>query len=97
MTVYLLIGLSIGTVMSIVNITIQQEAPAVHRGRAAGAVTFFRSVGAVAGTSLSTSILFLLAPVRSAAGSGALLTGAAGVDAQTLDAWRMAFMAGFGT
>lgn len=97
MTVYLLIGLSIGTVMSIVNITIQQEAPAVHRGRAAGAVTFFRSVGAVAGTSLSTSILFLLAPVRSATGSGALLTGAAGVDAQTLDAWRMAFMAGFGT
>ncbi|MCB1406260.1 MAG: MFS transporter [Rhodobacteraceae bacterium] len=97
MAIYLIIGLSIGTVMTVVNITIQQEAPAVHRGRAAGAITFFRSVGAVAGTSLSSSVLFLLAPVRSGTGSGALLTGATGVDPQTLDAWRTAFMAGFGT
>lgn len=92
---YLVIGLSIGTVMSVVNTTIQQEAPDQHRGRAAGAVTFFRSIGAVAGTSLSTSILFLLAP--SDISAGAVLSGSMSLGPDALQAWRLAFMAGFGS
>ncbi len=97
MTTYSLIGLSIGTVMAVVNTTIQQEAPDQHRGRAAGAVTFFRSVGAVAGTSISTSILFMLAPIDAGSATGAIFSQTLSTDPQTLAAWRWAFSAGFST
>lgn len=90
------LGLSLGTVMVVVNTTIQQEAPDQHRGRAAGAVTFFRSVGAVVGTSLSSSILFLLAPIDRSVGAGAILSGSHSLDPQMTQAWQFAFAAGFG-
>jgi len=97
MAVYLTIGLSIGTVMSVVNIIVQQAAPEHHRGRAAGAVTFFRSIGAVAGTSLSTSVLFLLAPIEIGGGAGAILSASVAIDPDAVQSWRFAFAAGFGT
>jgi len=97
MAVYLTIGLSIGTVMSVVNIIVQQAAPEHHRGRAAGAVTFFRSIGAVAGTSLSTSVLFLLAPIETGGGAGAILSASVAIDPDAVQSWRFAFAAGFGT
>ena len=95
MTNYLIIGVSLGSVMPVVNTTIQQEAPAGNRGRAAGAVTFFRSVGAVAGTSLATTTLFLFAPVQAGIEPSAILAGQISIDAQTLGAWRTAFACGF--
>jgi len=97
MTTYSVIGLSIGTVMAVVNTTVQQEAPDQHRGRAAGAVTFFRSVGAVAGTSLSTSALFLFAPIDATGAAGAIFSQTQSTEPQIIAAWRFAFSAGFGT
>jgi MFS family permease len=62
MAVYLVTGLTIGSVMAVVHTTVQTAAPPDMRGRASGATTFFRSIGAVAGTALATLVLFALAP-----------------------------------
>lgn len=94
---YSVLGLSFGTVMVVVNTTIQQEAPDKHRGRAAGTVTFFRSIGAVIGTSLSTSVLFLLAPFETGRGAGAVLSGSITLNPEVTHAWQFAFAAGFGS
>jgi MFS family permease len=71
---YVWIGLCIGTVMSVIHTTVQNEAPADLRGRASGAVTFFRSVGAVVGTALVSLVLFWAAPLSEGADPEAVLS-----------------------
>lgn len=61
-SLYILIGLTIGTVMAVVHTTVQYAAPDPLRGRAAGAVTFFRSIGGVLGTAIVSLVLFAMAP-----------------------------------
>ncbi len=93
MATYLAIGLSLGTVMSVMFTIIQVEAPSAARGRAAGAVTFFRSIGAVVGTALTAFVLFAVAPAGSDA--GAILSGALHANPAELAEWRLAFQATF--
>jgi hypothetical protein len=92
---YLLIGLANGTSMSVINTIVQYAAPDTLRGRAAGAVTFFRSLGAVLGTALTSAVLFAVAPLAQGADAGALLSGQAHVDASALGQWRLAFSIAF--
>ena len=90
---YLVTGLSLGTVMSVMNTIIQHAAPRSVQGRAAGSVTFFRSIGASVGTAITSLVLFLVAPAGSDA--GAILSGGAGSDPATHAAWQSAFQATF--
>ncbi len=95
MATYLVIGLSLGTVMSVMNTIIQVTAPDAVRGRAAGSVTFFRSIGAVVGTALVSFVLFAVAPHAAGTDPGAILAGGGSVDPALLDGWRTAFRAAF--
>ena len=94
---YMLTGLSIGSNMAVVHTTLQQISPSDLRGRAAGAVTFFRSVGAALGTALITLILFTLAPLdpgssTAAIGGAGTITGGADREAWEI-AYRGAYLA----
>ncbi|MBN8294862.1 MFS transporter [Rhodobacter sp. NTK016B] len=95
MGTYLAIGLTLGTVMSVMNTVVQNAAPDLVRGRAAGALTFFRSSGAVVGTALTSLVLFVVAPGGSDAGS--VLGRGATPDAASLAGWQSAFTATFAT
>jgi MFS family permease len=87
---YVWIGLCIGTVMSVIHTTVQNEAPADLRGRASGAVTFFRSVGAVVGTALVSLVLFWAAPLSEGADPEAVLS-ASTSNMIERDGWAVAF------
>ena len=89
-----MIGLSIGSVMGVMNTVVQIAAPDAVRGRAAGTVTFFRSIGAVVGTALTSFVLFAFSPIV-AGSDGAALALAESVDPAAIDAWRLAFRAAF--
>lgn len=95
MATYLLIGLANGTGMAVINTIVLYAAPDGLRGRAAGAVTFFRSIGAVMGTALTSAVLFALAPVQPGLDAGAILGGEAAEDPQTLAHWHRAFAGAF--
>ncbi len=95
MGTYLAVGLTLGTVMSVMNTVVQNTAPERTRGRAAGAMTFFRSSGAVVGTALTSLVLFVLAPGGTEA--GAVLGRASAADAAQLAGWQSAFAATFAT
>ena len=93
-----MLGIALGvaaliTVMSVMNTIIQHAAPRSVQGRAAGSVTFFRSIGASVGTAITSLVLFLVAPAGSDA--GAILSGGAGSDPATHAAWQSAFQATF--
>ncbi len=90
--VYVAIGLSIGSVMATVHTTVQHETPDALRGRAAGSVTFFRSVGAVIGTALASLVLFSLAPISGAGGGNSVFASGGGqIDPADLAGWIDAF------
>ncbi|WP_068303965.1 MFS transporter [Pararhodobacter sp. CCB-MM2] len=95
MATYLAIGLSLGTVMAVMNTLVQHMAPDAARGRAAGSMTFFRSIGAVVGTALTSLVLFMVAP--GGADAGAILNGNHAADTASHAAWQVAFQATFGT
>ncbi|MCB1396514.1 MAG: MFS transporter [Rhodobacter sp.] len=95
MATYLLIGLSNGTGMAVMNTIVLYASPDALRGRAAGAVTFFRSVGAVLGTALTSAVLFALAPHQPGVDASTILGGEATVDPQMLAQWRWAFSGAF--
>lgn len=54
----LLIGLFMGTVMGVVQVTVQNAAGAMRLGEAAASVQFSRSIGAAFGTALVGTVLF---------------------------------------
>lgn len=95
--VYVLIGIGLGTVMPVVQTSIQFAAPSEARGSAASAVTFFRSIGAMAGT--STASLVLIAWITGAgnqfAGTVAVLAGPDALSTDALASWHSAFQAAF--
>lgn len=66
--------------MAVINTIVLYAAPDGLRGRAAGAVTFFRSIGAVMVTALISALLFALAPGPPGLDAGAILSGEAAVD-----------------
>lgn len=81
------IGMGLGTVMSVAMATIMICSPPDLVGRAAGNITFFRSVGALLVTALASLVLFALAP------AGATIATARALGSQD---WSMAFHAAFG-
>ncbi|MFV0245681.1 MAG: MFS transporter [Qingshengfaniella sp.] len=95
LAVYTLTGLSLGTVMATVHTTVQSDAPDRLRGRAAGLITFFRSIGAIAGTSIVSLVLFRYAPIEAGASAGTVLSGSVHIDPATLGGWHSAFRASF--
>jgi MFS family permease len=97
MATYFVTGFCIGTVMAVVHTVVQQAAPEDLRGRAAGAITFFRSIGAVLGVALTSAVLFSVAPDQPGANAAALLSGSVDIAPETLEGWRTAFVAAFGT
>jgi len=99
LALYVVIGLSIGLVMSVSHTTIQNLAPDELRGRAAGSVAFFRSIGAVLGTAVVTLVLFALAPLAEGTGAGAaaILADPGALAPEAAEQWRRAFRAGFFT
>jgi hypothetical protein len=54
----LLNGLSMGTVMGVVQVTVQSAAGSMRLGEAAASVQFSRSIGAAFGTALVGTVLF---------------------------------------
>jgi EmrB/QacA subfamily drug resistance transporter len=60
----LLIGLFTGTVMGVVQVTVQSAAGRVRLGEAAASVQFSRSIGAAFGTALVATILFAFLAIR---------------------------------
>jgi len=60
----LLIGLFMGTVMGVVQVTVQSAAGAARLGEAAATVQFSRSIGAGFGTALVASVLFAVLAIR---------------------------------
>ncbi len=57
-TLLFALGLFMGTVMGVVQVTVQQAAGAQRLGAAAASVQFSRSVGAAVGTALTAMVLF---------------------------------------
>lgn len=96
---YVIIGLTIGSVMSVIHTTVQHAAPDNLRGRAAGTVTFCRSIGAVLGTTAVSLILFKNAPIAdgSQAAIASLFTQGAVTDPAVLAVWKDAFRLAFMT
>ncbi|WP_164736558.1 MFS transporter [Pararhodobacter zhoushanensis] len=92
---YLLIGLTFGWVMPVLNTVVQVTAADEIRGRAIGAITFARSIGAVVGTALTAFVLFAVAP--SGSDAGAILSGALSADTVSRAGWELAFRATFAT
>jgi predicted MFS family arabinose efflux permease len=60
----LVIGLLMGTVMGVVQVTVQSAAGPARLGEAAASVQFSRSIGAAFGTALVTSGLFAFLDIR---------------------------------
>jgi MFS family permease len=105
-------GLFMGTVMGVVQVTVQSESGPVKLGEAAASVQFSRSVGAAFGTAIVTAVLFAVLAVKNPeaarvftamvehGGASALAPGQlASVQADIADAFRAAFLsiAGFTT
>jgi len=57
-------GLFMGTVMGVVQVTVQSAAGAAHLGEAAASVQFSRSIGAAFGTALVATVLFAVLTIR---------------------------------
>jgi MFS family permease len=57
-------GLFMGTVMGVVQVTVQSAAGAAHLGEAAASVQFSRSIGAAFGTALVATVLFAVLTMR---------------------------------
>jgi EmrB/QacA subfamily drug resistance transporter len=103
-------GLFMGTVMGVVQVTVQSESGPVKLGEAAASVQFSRSVGAAFGTAIVTAVLFAALSIRNPeaarafttmvehGGASALAPGQlAAVQGDIADAFRAAFLsiAGF--
>jgi heme/copper-type cytochrome/quinol oxidase subunit 2 len=58
-------GLFMGTVMGVVQVTVQYAAGSARLGEAAASVQFSRSIGAAFGTALVTAILFAVLSLKS--------------------------------
>ena len=63
-------ALCLGSVMGVVNITVQQAAGIANLGSAAGSVQFSRAVGATFGTAIVSALLFFTLVSRDPAASG---------------------------
>ncbi|MBL4811482.1 MAG: MFS transporter [Rhodobacteraceae bacterium] len=94
---YTIIGLNIGSVMAVIHTTVQHATPDNLRGRAAGTVTFCRSIGAVLGTTAVSLILFKNAPLTdgSQAAIASLFTQSSETDPALLAVWKDAFRLAF--
>jgi hypothetical protein len=57
-------GLFMGTVMGVVQVTVQSASGPVRLGEAAASVQFSRSIGAAFGTALVTSVLFAVLSIK---------------------------------
>ncbi len=57
-------GLFMGTVMGVVQVTVQSESGPIQLGEAAASVQFSRSIGAAFGTALVTAVLFAVLATR---------------------------------
>lgn len=96
LAIYVAVGISIGPVMAVVNITVHHAVPESLRGRASGTVTFFRSIGGVLGTAVASLVLFSLAPLATGAADLGTLTSSGGaLSAADHAAWRTAFQWAF--
>jgi EmrB/QacA subfamily drug resistance transporter len=62
--VLLILGLFFGTVMGVVQVTVQSAAGPVRLGEAAASVQFSRSIGAAFGTALVSTVLFAVLVTR---------------------------------
>jgi EmrB/QacA subfamily drug resistance transporter len=67
-------GLFMGTVMGVVQVTVQSESGPVKLGEAAASVQFSRSVGAAFGTAIVTAVLFAALAVRNPEAAQAFTT-----------------------
>ena len=63
-TVLLLIGLFMGTVMGVVQVSVQSASGPARLGEAAASVQFSRSIGAAFGTALVATVLFAFLAIR---------------------------------
>jgi predicted MFS family arabinose efflux permease len=102
----LVIGLLMGTVMGVVQVTVQSAAGSMRLGEAAASVQFSRSIGAAFGTALVATVLFAFLDIRNpeAARSFALMVEhanitpkvppiqAADIIADIQTAFRLAFL-----
>jgi len=101
-------GLFMGTVMGVVQVTVQSESGPLKLGEAAASVQFSRSIGAAFGTALVTAILFAVLATKSPEAARAFSTMVehggglasapapdrlAAVQADIADAFRAAFLA----
>ncbi|MEQ8446143.1 MAG: MFS transporter [Pelagibacterium sp.] len=82
-------GLGMGTVMSVVHVTVQQVVPKHLRGAGAGAVTFSRSIGSVLGTAVVTVVLFAAASTQGLDTN--LMQVGSPMTSETSRRWAMAF------
>src|SRR5690606_20752265 len=62
--VLLLIGLFMGTVMGVVQVSVQSAAGPLRLGEAAASVQFSRSIGAAFGTAMVATLLFAVLTIR---------------------------------
>jgi MFS family permease len=62
--VMLLVGLFMGTVMGVVQVSVQSAAGPLRLGEAAASVQFSRSIGAAFGTAMVATLLFAVLAVR---------------------------------
>jgi EmrB/QacA subfamily drug resistance transporter len=67
-------GLFMGTVMGVVQVTVQSESGPVKLGEAAASVQFSRSVGAAFGTAIVTAVLFAALTMRNPEAARAFTT-----------------------
>jgi len=96
LAIYIMVGISVGPVMAVVNITVHHAVPQSLRGRASGTLTFFRSMGAVLGTAIVSLVLFSLAPLSNGASDiAALASSGAALSEADHAAWRTAFQWAF--
>lgn len=86
-------GFGMGTVMPVVQTTVQYAADPAYRGSASGGVTFSRSIGSVLGTAIVTVVLFLVALVSGIdqAHIGSVLASPGIIPDAEIDVWRIAF------
>ncbi len=105
-SVLLLIGLFMGTVMGVVQVTVQSASGPARLGEAAASVQFSRSIGAAFGTALVATVLFAFLAIRNPdaarafadlvehrhLGGGGVLAQPASVQADIAAAFRVAFL-----
>ncbi len=94
---FVVTGLGLGTVMPVVQTTVQQSAPDTMRGAAAGSVTFGRSIGSVVGAAAVSMVVFSTAagPGQSPEQASAILARPELIDAAAAELWARAFAAAF--